>query len=128
MRIKSETWKKILLRESQLWIRREINNDIKKKVEENHAFNIKLNHLKDDVVKTQQIIDLDEDVEKADEIGYTGEEHKPGVVPNKSLEIAEVSKLKSIVKNYYEENNDSNGDKIAQIRYSLQSNNIKFYA
>ena len=82
---------------------REINNDIKKKVEENHAFNIKLNHLKDDVVKTQQIIDLDEDVEKADEIGYTGEEHKPGVVPNKSLEIAEVSKLKSIVKNYYEE-------------------------
>jgi hypothetical protein len=82
---------------------REINNDIKKKVEENHAFNVKLNHLKDDVVKTQQIIDLDEDVEKADEIGYTGEEHKPGVVPNKSLEIAEVSKLKSIVKNYYEE-------------------------
>ena len=46
---------------------------------------------------------MDEDVEKADEIGYTGEEHKPGVVPNKSLEIAEVSKLKSIVKNYYEE-------------------------
>ena len=82
---------------------REINNDIKKKVEENHAFNIKLNHLKDDVVKTQQIIDLDEDVEKADEMGYAGEEHKPGVVPNKSLEIAEVSKLKSIVKNYYEE-------------------------
>ena len=82
---------------------REINNDIKKKVEENHAFNIKLNNLKEDVVKTQQIIDLDEDVEKQDEIGYAGEEHKPGVVPNKSLEIAEVSKLKSIVKNYYEE-------------------------
>ena len=82
---------------------REINNDIKKKVEENHAFNIKLNHLKEDVVKTQQIIDLDEDVEKTDEMGYAGEEHKPGVVPNKSLEIAEVSKLKSIVKNYYEE-------------------------
>ena len=81
---------------------REINNDIKKKVEENHAFNIKLNYLKDDVVKTQQIIDLDEDVERSDEIGY-GEEHKPGGVPNKSLEIAEVSKLKSIVKNYYEE-------------------------
>ena len=52
---------------------------------------------------TIAVIDLDEDVEKADEIGYTGEEHKPGVVPNKSLEIAEVSKLKSIVKNYYEE-------------------------
>ena len=82
---------------------REINNDIKKKVEENHAFNIKLNNLKEDVVKTQQIIDLDEDVEKQDEMGYAGEEHKPGVVPNKSLEIAEVSKLKSIVKNYYEE-------------------------
>ena len=83
---------------------REINNDIKKKVEENHAFNIKLNYLKDDVVKTQQIIDLDEDVERSDEIGYgPGEEHKPGGVPNKSLEIAEVSKLKSIVKNYYEE-------------------------
>ena len=82
---------------------REINNDIKKKVEENHAFSIKLNHLKEDVVKTQQIIDLDEDVEKTDEMGYAGEEHKPGVVPNKSLEIAEVSKLKSIVKNYYEE-------------------------
>ena len=82
---------------------REINNDIKKKVEENHAFNIKLNNLKEDVVKTQQIIDLDEDVEKADEMGYAGEEHKPGVVSNKSLEIAEVSKLKSIVKNYYEE-------------------------
>ena len=82
---------------------REINNDIKKKVEENHAFNIKLNYLKDDVVKTQQIIDLDEDVERSDEIGYGGEDHKPGGVPNKSLEIAEVSKLKSIVKNYYEE-------------------------
>ena len=83
---------------------REINNDIKKKVEENHAFNIKLNYLKDDVVKTQQIIDLDEDVERSDEVGYgPGEEHKPGGVPNKSLEIAEVSKLKSIVKNYYEE-------------------------
>ena len=80
---------------------REINNDIKKKVEENHAFNIKLNYLNDDVVKTQQIIDLDEDVQRTDE--YVGEEHKPGVVPNKSLEIAEVSKLKSIVKNYYEE-------------------------
>ena len=81
---------------------REINNDIKKKVEENHQFNIKLNYLKDDVVKTQQIIDLDEDVERTDEAGY-GEEHKPGGVSNKSLEIAEVSKLKSIVKNYYEE-------------------------
>jgi hypothetical protein len=81
---------------------REINNDIKKKVEENHQFNIKLNYLKDDVVKTQQIIDLDEDVERNDEAGY-GEEHKPGGVSNKSLEIAEVSKLKSIVKNYYEE-------------------------
>ena len=56
-----------------------------------------------DRVKTQQIIDLDEDVEKQDEMGYAGEEHKPGVVPNKSLEIAEVSKLKSIVKNYYDD-------------------------
>ena len=84
---------------------REINNDIKKKVEENHAFNIKLNYLNEDVVKTQQIIDLDEDVQRSNEIGGygAGEEHKPGGVPNKSLEIAEVSKLKSIVKNYYEE-------------------------
>ena len=82
---------------------REINNDIKKKVEENHQFNIKLNYLKDDVVKTQQIIDLDEDVERSDELGFAGGEEHKGGVSNKSLEIAEVSKLKSIVKNYYEE-------------------------
>ena len=81
---------------------RESNNDIIKKIEENHTFNIKLNHLKDDVVKAQQIIDLDEEVEKTNEIGYTGEEHKPRVVGNKSLEIAEVSKLKNILINYYE--------------------------
>ena len=82
---------------------REINNDIKKKVEENHQFNIKLNYLKEDVVKTQQIIDLDEDVERSNEMGFGGGEDHKGGVSNKSLEIAEVSKLKSIVKNYYEE-------------------------
>ena len=45
---------------------------------------------------------MDEDVQRSKEIGAygAGEEHKPGWVPNKSLEIAEVSKLKSIAKKH----------------------------
>ena len=81
---------------------KEINADIRKKVEENTSFKFKLGKLNEDVENTKQIIKLDEQIEKGD-MNYEEPNKKGGVVANKSEEIAEVSKLKSIVKNYYEE-------------------------
>ena len=99
--LEENTNKRIATLEKKL---REISNDIKKKKEENTAFGYKFKSLKEDVEKTEQIIKLDEQIEAGNEI-YGGDEdqqHKANVA-NKSLEIAEVSRLKSIVKNYYEE-------------------------
>lgn len=81
---------------------KEINADIKKKVEENTSFKFKLGKLNEEVENTKQIIQLDEQIERGD-MDYEDQSKKGGVVANKSEEIAEVSKLKSIVKNYYEE-------------------------
>ena len=81
---------------------REINTDIRKKVEENTAFEYKLKNLSEDVKKTQQIIELDNNT-GGDDLFAEEDQHNKNAVANKSLEIAEVSKLKSIVKNYYEE-------------------------
>ena len=80
---------------------KEINADIRKKVEENTSFKYKLGKLIDDVENTKQIIKLDEQREHGDM--EFEEQRNKGAITNKSEEIAEVSRLKSIVKNYYEE-------------------------
>ncbi len=103
--LEENTTKRIQTLDAKL---KEINSDIRKKVEENTAFEYKLKNLKEDVEKTKQIIRLDAQIE-GEEDQYEVEEDskqmgKSSKGPaNKSLEIAEVSKLKAIVKNYYEE-------------------------
>ena len=94
--LEENTQKRIATLDQKL---REIRSDIRKKEEENNAFAIKLRNLTDDVEKTKQIIELDSQI---DGENY-GEDGKKKGIGNKSLEIAEVSKLKAIVKNYYEE-------------------------
>lgn len=98
--LEENTNKRIATLEKKL---KEINNDIKKKVEENTAFGYKFKSLKEDVEKTEQIIKLDEQIEAGNEYGNEEDQQHKQNVANKSLEIAEVSRLKSIVKNYYEE-------------------------
>ena len=103
--LEENTTKRIQTLDAKL---KEINSDIRKKVEENTAFEYKLKNLKEDVEKTKQIIRLDAQIE-GEEDNYNDDEEskqmgKSSKGPaNKSLEIAEVSKLKAIVKNYYEE-------------------------
>jgi hypothetical protein len=94
--LEENTQKRIATLDQKL---REIRSDIRKKEEENSAFEVKLRNLTDDVEKTKQIIELDSQI---DGDNY-GEDGKKKGIGNKSLEIAEVSKLKAIVKNYYEE-------------------------
>ena len=94
--LEENTQKRIATLDQKL---REIRSDIRKKEEENSAFEVKLRNLTDDVEKTKQIIELDSQI---DGENY-GEDGKKKGIGNKSLEIAEVSKLKAIVKNYYEE-------------------------
>lgn len=80
---------------------KEIVNDTKKKKEENEKFSSKILKLQEDVKNTDDIIHLDEEAEGSKE-GY--DRYKKGENDiEKSSEIAEVSKLKNIVTNYYEE-------------------------
>ena len=103
--LEENTTKRIQTLDAKL---KEINSDIRKKVEENTAFEYKLKNLKEDVEKTKQIIRLDAQIEgEVDDYPVEVDSKQMGKSSkgpaNKSLEIAEVSKLKAIVKNYYEE-------------------------
>ena len=103
--LEENTTKRIQTLDAKL---KEINSDIRKKVEENTAFEYKLKNLKEDVEKTKQIIRLDAQIEgEVDDYPVEEDSKQMGKSSkgpaNKSLEIAEVSKLKAIVKNYYEE-------------------------
>lgn len=82
---------------------REIESDIRKKQSENTLFNYKKEKLKEDVEKTKQIIELDNE-DKGNDDDSMGDDDKKGKGSEmKSIRIVEVSRLKALVKNHYEE-------------------------
>lgn len=94
--------KRVLTMQSKL---EEIKNEIEKKKRENYDFTLKLTKLAENVDLKEQIIMLD-----SDDKPYAGDENQNAIKKylkpnfrNKSLEIAQVTKLKNLVQQYYEE-------------------------
>lgn len=77
---------------------KETKSEIDKKKKENLSFRMKLTKLRENVALKNQIIELDTD-DKDDVKDEAGQSKKK----NKALEIAEVTKLKNLVQQHYEE-------------------------